>query len=239
MAEMAIGWLDAAALVFFVAAWTLYHKLLESRRFGRLSLNALMHRYRMAWMDEMLHREVRIIDTQIMASLQNGTAFFASTSLFVVGGSLALLRAADDVLRIFGDLPLSIPASRAVWEMKVIGLTVIFVYAFFKFAWSYRLFNYAAILIGATPSGDRAKTPEARHHVLRTGDVITDAGRQFNRGQRAFFFALAYAAWFISPWAMIGATVAVLFAMLMRQYRSAAHDAVVGLSHGKPANEPD
>ena len=31
----------------------------------------------------------------------------------------------------------------------MIGLAVIFVYAFFKFAWSYRLFNYAAILLGA------------------------------------------------------------------------------------------
>jgi uncharacterized membrane protein len=239
MGEMAIGWPDAFALAFFIAAWTLYHTLLESRRFGRLSLNALMHRYRMAWMEEMLHREVRIIDTQIMTSLQNGTAFFASTSLLVVGGSLALLRATDDVLRVFGDLPLSIPTSRVLWEMKVIGLTVIFVYAFFKFAWSYRLFNYAAILIGATPSGERAQTPEAHLHVRRTGDVITDAGRQFNRGQRAFFFALAYAAWFVSSWALVGATVAVLVAMVMRQFRSAAHDAVTDLSHGNPAAGPD
>lgn len=233
---MIIGWLDLVALAFFIAAWALYHALLESRRFGGFSLNALMHRYRMAWMEEMLHRDVRIIDTQIMASLQNGTAFFASTSLLVIGGSLALLRGADDALRIFGDLPLTIPATRALWEVKVIGLTVIFVYAFFKFAWSYRLFNYAAILIGATPTGERALTPEAHLHVRRTGDVITDAGRQFNRGQRAFFFALAYAAWFISPWAMMAATVAVLAAMLMRQFRSAAHDAVADLSHGKPGD---
>ena len=35
--------------------------------------------------------------------------------------------------------------------MKVIGLAVIFVYAFFKFAWSYRLFNYMAIIVGAVP----------------------------------------------------------------------------------------
>ncbi len=31
------------------------------------------------------------------------------------------------------------------------GLALIFVYAFFKFAWAYRLFNYGAILIGAVP----------------------------------------------------------------------------------------
>ena len=74
----------------------------------RHSLNAIMHDFRDPWMERMLAREVRIIDTQIMASLQNGTAFFASTSLLAVGGSLTLLRAADDVLRVFADLPLGI-----------------------------------------------------------------------------------------------------------------------------------
>lgn len=229
---MAGLWLDGVAFAFFVAAWSAYHALLESRRFGGKSLNALMHRYRRAWMDQMLHREVRIIDTQIMASLQNGTAFFASTSLLVIGGSLALLRATHDVLQLFEDLPLALPASRAVWEMKVLGLTVIFVYAFFKFAWSYRLFNYAAILIGATPDAEGASEKAAHFHVQRTGDVIIDAGRQFNRGQRAFFFALAYAAWFVSPWAFIGATIAVVIAMVLRQFRSRSRTAVLALSHG-------
>ena len=236
---MGMAWTDSVAFGLFVAAWAIYHWLLESQRFGRQSLNALMHHYRQAWMIEMVHREVRIIDTQIMASLQNGTAFFASTSLLVVGGSLALLRATDDVLRIFSDLPLAIQGSRALWEMKVIGLTIIFVYAFFKFAWSYRLFNYAAILLGATPDPKRSGEAEALRHARRTGDVVTDAGRQFNRGQRAFFFALAYAAWFISAWALMAATVAVLIAMIMRQFRSAAHDAVASLSHGHRADQPD
>ena len=38
-----------------------------------------------------------------------------------------------------------------MWELKSIGLAVIFVYAFFKFAWSYRLFNYMAIVVGSVP----------------------------------------------------------------------------------------
>jgi len=73
------------------------------------------------------------------------------------------------------------------------------VYAFFKFAWSYRLFNYVAILFGATPLAAAQDTPEAAAHVKRTARLFTNAGRHFNRGQRAFFFALAYLGWFISP----------------------------------------
>jgi uncharacterized membrane protein len=37
------------------------------------------------------------------------------------------------------------------FELKVFGLIAIFAYAFFKFGWSYRLFNYSSILFGAIP----------------------------------------------------------------------------------------
>ncbi len=36
------------------------------------------------------------------------------------------------------------------------------VYAFFKFAWSYRLFNYVAIMIGGTPPAYGTDTAEAK-----------------------------------------------------------------------------
>ena len=43
-------------------------------------------------------------------------------------------------------------------------------------------------------------TPAAEAHVLRTTRLFEAAGRHFNRGQRAFFFALGYLGWFVSPW---------------------------------------
>ena len=61
------------------------------RRHG--GLNARMHRYREMWMRRALCRETRMVDMQIIAALQNGTAFFASTTLLAIGGSLTLLRA--------------------------------------------------------------------------------------------------------------------------------------------------
>ena len=38
-----------------------------------------------------------------------------------------------------------------LWEVKVLLLIGIFVFAFFKFAWAFRLTHYTAILIGAAP----------------------------------------------------------------------------------------
>ena len=80
------------------------------------------------------------------------------------------------------------------------GLALIFVYAFFKFAWSYRLFNYAAILIGAVPPVNGANgEPRRAAPRARAAAMNVVAGRHFNRGQRAFFFALAYLGWFVEP----------------------------------------
>ena len=59
-----------------------------------------MHGYRDVWMQQMLARDMRMVDAQIMASLQNGTAFFASTSLIAIGGTLTLLRSTDDLITI-------------------------------------------------------------------------------------------------------------------------------------------
>ena len=71
--------LDYVALAFFIIAWFGYHAAVELSPAGQKSLNKLMNQYRYRWMEQMVVRENRIVDTTIMASLMNGTAFFAST----------------------------------------------------------------------------------------------------------------------------------------------------------------
>jgi uncharacterized membrane protein len=218
--------LDLIALGWFVLAWTAYAVLVEYLPQKRPSLNATMNSFREIWMRRMLDREMRMVDMQVMAALQNGTAFFASTSLFAIGGALTVLRSTDDVLNVVATLPVGISTSRMLWEMKSIGLAVIFVYAFFKFAWSYRLFNYVSILLGAMPPEREKDTPAAEAHVLRTARLFDAAGRHFNHGQRAFFFALGYLGWFVSPYVFILSTSAVVFVMWWRQFRSDARRAM-------------
>jgi uncharacterized membrane protein len=213
---------DILAVGFFILEWTVYAVTLEHSAYGQDSLSARMHVYREVWIRRMLERQTRMVDTQIMGSLQNGTAFFASTSLLAVGGALALLRSTNDALAALKALPIDLSPSPALWEIKCIGLIVIFVYAFFKFAWSYRLFNYVAILLGAMPQTKLRDTPEAEAHVIRTTRLFESAGRHFNRGQRAFFFALGYLGWFVSPWVLFVTTAAVVIVTWRRQFASTA-----------------
>lgn len=215
-------WVDLLAVGFFALEWGVYAFTLEYSAYGRDSLSARMNVYREVWIRRMLDRETRMVDMQIMASLQNGTAFFASTSLIALGGGLAMLRATNEAVAVLGILPVDLSPPPALWEIKCIGLILIFVYAFFKFAWAYRLFNYVAILLGAMPQAKERGTPLAEAHVIRTTRVFEAAGRHFNRGQRAFFFALGYLGWFISPWFLFATTALVVVVTWRRQFQSDA-----------------
>src|SRR5258707_6998259 len=125
-------WVDIAAVGFFVMEWTVYAFTLERTAYGRDSLSARMHIYREVWIRNLLHRETRMVDMQIMASLQNGTAFFASSSLIAIGGGLALLRATNDALAVFASLSIDLNASPSFWESKCASLSLLFTSAFFE-----------------------------------------------------------------------------------------------------------
>ncbi len=210
--------IDVFALSFFLLTWAVYSFAIARSENRRRGLNAEMNRYRDGWMTQMLGRDIRMVDAQIVAALQNGTAFFASTSLIAAGGSLTLVRSTREFIDVVSALPFGIQTSAVQWEAKTMGLTVIFVYAFFKFGWAYRLFNYVAIMVGATPPSTMKDDADAKAHAARVGRLCDAAGRHFNRGQRAFFFALGYLGWFVSPWLLIVTTIAVAVIMWRRQF---------------------
>ncbi len=220
--------LDVAALAWFLVAWAGYAIVLDRTAYGQSGLNMLMHRYREDWMRQMIRRDMRMLDGQVSASLQNGTAFFASTSLLAVGGALTLFHSSGEILSLVGALPFGVVPTRLQWEAKTVGLATIMVYAFFKFAWSYRLFNYMAIMLGAAPPAAEKDTAAAQDFAHRAAQLCGDAGRQFNRGQRAFFFALAYLGWFVGPLPFTVTTAGVLVVMWHRQFGSAARHAIIG-----------
>jgi len=220
--------LDLIALAWFTAAWATYAITLDRTVYGQSGLNKLMNRHRDGWMHQMIRRDMRMLDGQVIASLQNGTAFFASTSLIAIGGALTFFQSSGEILSLVGALPFGVVPTRLQWEAKTVGLAIILVYAFFKFAWSYRLFNYVAIMLGAAPPSAEKDTPEAKDFVHRAALLCADAGRQFNRGQRAFFFALGYLGWFVGPLPFIVTTAGVVVVMWRRQFDSAARRAVMG-----------
>lgn len=228
---------DYIAVAFFVLIWFGYSRLLRwSNLFGRSSLTHAMIERRREWIYNSLRRDLKMIDTQIMAGLQNGTAFFASTSIFAVGSCFALLGATEKVDAVFADLPMVLHSGHAVFEMKVGGLATLFGYAFFKFGWSYRLFNYCTILFGGIPmmrdtEHDLLAAERAAERVIRMNII---AGNHFNEGLRAIFLSIGYLGWFINPYVFMLTTTIVIVVLTRRQFFSEARLAI--MDAGTPSN---
>ncbi len=226
---------DIASLALFLIVWIVHSMAADGRLFSRVSLSRAMNRQREEWMRMMARRELRMIDTSIMIGLQQGTAFFASSSLIALGGCFALLGSRDVVHSVLVQLPFVTEPPPGVFELKVVGLAVLLAYAFFKFGWSYRLFNYCSILIGAVPlPHDEASSGAATEiAVWRAARMNVLAGRHFNAGLRAIFFSIAYLGWFVGPLALAVSTL-VLFAVLVRrQFFSEARHAAIRASTGQ------
>jgi len=130
---------------------------------------------------------------------------------------------------VFADLPFVFHSGHAVFEMKVGGLAALFGYAFFKFGWSYRLFNYCTILFGGIPmvhdtEKDIIAAERAAERVIRMNVI---AGSHFNEGLRAIFLSIGYLGWFINPYVFMGTTSMVVFVLTRRQFFSEARLAIM------------
>ena len=211
--------LDYLAVGWFFTAWIGYTLAADNRRWAPHSMTAVMVGYRRRWMTQMLARENRMLDANILGNLLNGAAFFASTALLATGGLFALLGATDKAIAVLADLPLAVETSRSVWELKVLLMITVLVFGFFKFAWAFRLFNNCSVLIGAAPASVE-DAPDGPDIAERAARINALAARHFNRGLRAYYFALAALGWFVHPGLFMVATAWVVYVVFRRDFRS-------------------
>ena len=221
---MSDGWLtsvplaDLIAPAFFLFACAGY-ALYADRGRDRPNLMRRMHDYRREWMRCMLARDNRMVDTQIIANLMRSASFFASTTMFIIAGLIAVLGARDQAMAVLAELPFAVESRALLWDLKVLLLVVLFVYAFFKFTWAFRHYNYVLILVGAVPAPDRL-TEESQRIAERIARIATSTGRHFNGGLRAYYFGLAALSWFVHPWLFVLLTTWVVWVIYRREFRS-------------------
>lgn len=210
--------LDLLALVFFVGAWAGYAWYSDSKaRSGNLL--AATNRYRLLWMEEMLKRENRTMDSIMVGNLLRSITFFANTTIFILLGLVTMLGYHDKASSIISAIPFAAHTTSFMWEMKIFLLIIIFVYAFFKYTWSLRQYNYAGIYVVAAPPA-RERNEEHSQIAQKGANLVANAAKHFNNGLRAYYFGLAALAWFIHPYALMAATWWVVFVTYRREYRS-------------------
>ena len=122
MVVSAFSPLDYAAIGLFLAAWALYQLFVEVLPTRERTLSTVMDRRRRQWLETMATRDNRMLDAITAQALQNGTAFFASTTVLAIGGCFALLGATEEAVAVFNNLPLGLEVTRGGYEAKVLGL---------------------------------------------------------------------------------------------------------------------
>src|SRR5215510_12057850 len=86
-----LPWPDWLAVVWFFAAWAAYAGFARTRSKSEMSVLAVTNRLRHLWMLQTTTRDVRVIDGIVIQSLSTSPSFFASTTILIIGGLLALL----------------------------------------------------------------------------------------------------------------------------------------------------
>lgn len=217
--------LDGAALGLLVLVWIGIGWRIEHPSAGRRSTSQIMAGYRREWMRQMITRQPRIFDAQVVASLRQGTAFFASTAVIAIGGTLAVIGNAERVTAIANDLTL-MDTPAFVWEVKLVILVLFLTNAFLKFAWANRLFGYAAVVMATVPNDVSDALCEPR--AMQAAEVNIAAARSFNRGLRSVYFGLTCAAWLAGPIPLMVATLFTLGVIWRREFASQSRSILLG-----------
>ncbi len=212
--------IDIAAAVFFMLAWLGHFWIVNHSPLRVKTITYHMNKFRVQWMTAFYQRDAKMFDALIQNGFQQGVLFFASTSILIVGALLAGLGATEQVIGVLTDLPFSATTTRTVWEIKLLLITCIFVFSFFKFAWSYRQFNYVMIVAGAAPQPGIQTAEEDDVYIRKMAAMHALAAQHFTTGLNAYFFALAAFTWFLNAWVFICATIWVTAVLFRRAFAS-------------------
>ncbi len=221
-----LPWTDWAALAAFFLGWIGYAVFAKRRSTMQPSLLDTTNHIRRQWMLQSTYREVRVVDGIVIQNLSTSPSFFASTTILIIGGLLAVLGTTEKASELVREIPFAARTSVLVFDLKVVFLLGIFVYAFFRFTWSLRQYTFGALLVGALPERDdisaMGDAGEAMRQTFaeRAGRVVGMAAETFNDGLRAYYFAFAATGWFFSPLAFALATAGVVYILYQREFRS-------------------
>lgn len=213
-------WLNLIALSVFFICFKGYSEYARKHARSSSCLASELHKARYDWMKELLKREIRVADNTAIANLERSVSFFASTTMLILAGLITILGSTEKAIDLVESLPFVSPASRAEWELKLLLLIVVFIYAFFKFTWSLRQYGFVTVLIGGAPYFSHPEQAGYETAAQRLSKMGSMAAHNFNMGLRTYYFSIAVLGWFINPWIFMFGSVTIVFVLYRREFKS-------------------
>ena len=216
-----LPWIDWVAVLVFFGSWAGYAHFARRWAGTKHSVLAATNAVRLQWMLQTTYREVRVIDGVVIQNLSTSPSFFASTTILIIGGLLAVL-GTDKATELVRDLPFAARTTTLIFDLKLILLLGVFVYVFFRFTWSMRQYTFGALLVAAAPEAQAFASEGLSREAFadKAGRVVGLAAEAFNDGLRGYYFAFAAIGWFFAPIVFMLATVGVVYILYQREFRS-------------------
>jgi len=217
---MPISFIDILALSVFFVSWSGY--TLFARRKAKTTdcIARSMHQHRIHWMYEVITRELRVGEASLLANLERNIAFFASSTLLIIAGILALFSKVDTLESVLKSFPYSQAPDHFLIQIQLSLLAFIFVLSFFQFTWSMRQYGFVNVMIGASPIDLEGKNKKLRSYAMQMAIVQDQAAHSYNYGLRSYYFALAAMCWFFHPVLLMLMSLWVVYTLYNREFNS-------------------
>lgn len=215
------NWLNLLAMVWFLICFKGYMYYSKKRSYDTACLASILHLYRTEWMMRMLDREMRIADATVVANLERSVSFFASTTMLILAGLMTVLGSTEQAINVIADIPFSMEATRREWEVKLLVMIALFIYAFFKFTWSLRQYGFVSVMVGGAPGPEEQISEQEKKSIANRIAIMSSmAANHFNFGLRSYYFSLAMLGWFINPWLFMALSTGVVYVLYRREFKS-------------------
>ena len=210
---------DVLALIIFIFCWLGYEPFLKQvgHRVGVITKDLSV--IRAAWMREASIRDVKLLDSNLMAHAVNSATHFSQANLILIAAVTGVLFG--------GRLPLSSAhalgfdiASPLLLQIKLALIIICLARGLLNFIWALRQMNYCAAAMGSLPEDLRPE--ESREFGNALAQILEPAMTNFSQGVRGYYFSLACAAWLFGPLSLAAASIAAVLLLGWRQSRSQA-----------------
>lgn len=216
-------WIDLLALGFFIFCWVGYAAFSNYKSERRACFMNVSRRLRQMWIIAAYKRGAgqRQVDVLTSSGVSRNASFFASTSVLVLAGTLASFQALDGIYQLVNQIDYSFIPNKSWFYSRILLLAVIFTFSFFQFSWTLIQFNQGSIALAAIdPTQKQIDGEKLEKNASNIAELFALAGRSFNEGIRAYYFAIAALAWFYHPIAFMAMSVLIVLILYRRDFHS-------------------
>jgi len=217
---MPLSLIDIIALSIFFISWSGYTWFARNKAKTTDCLARSLNQHRIHWMYETIGREVRVAEAALLSNLERSIAFFASSTLLILAGILALFAQIETLESVIFSMPYADHVSHLSIQIKLSLLAFIFVVSFFQFTWSMRQHGFVNIMVGAAPLDKSGLNDNLRAYAKQIAKVQDQGAHSYNYGLRSYYFALAAICWLFHPYLFISMSIWVVYTLYTREFNS-------------------